>query len=543
MLVSPRYVEGTNMNVPIKEFARVTVMFVVVFTATVFASADEKVRADRTPLTFRDSGLYCNFDFVHGHDPAGEDQLNADSGGVSNMLTPQRAAGPDSPWSFYIVQVYAPEDPDDSLDDALFEQMARHGKKVILRAHIGRASKDVDVDKLERQMVNLFDAIDPDLIYAVTLDEENIYWHGWGTALTELYHRCKKRWPDLPVYQWWTPMQVPNVRAQSGWVALPADGWVIDLYGQRREVFEKKLVQSLETNKPVIHIAWASPTWTDWMGAASWEDGGRQVFDDQVEVCRSYNVPVGYFVCQKYLIVEGKRIHRIRWGWHCIDPVTRDWFAELEALVMNHRLLATDQIGFRALDQAKFDWAHGSISSAAVRFDVDEQGRKRFYWRANPATAAKEAGEHQITDPVAGDYVRAAAIFDESIANTTGAGLDITSIAGRPNRAALTFRIDPTRPIADLKVTVHGMAIRELGGAVEAAASADGESWSAVQQHAGEDREVKLAFDRAGAGFSDEPLWVRVTLIGRAGSPTNVCASLGQLEIAATFEPRLGTAP
>ncbi len=119
-------------------------------------------------------------------------------------------------------------------------------------------------------------------------------------------------------------MEVPDVRATSAWVALPADGWIIDLYGQPREAFEKKLVRTLETGKPVIHTVWSSPDWPDYCGAKSWDEGGRSIFDDQLEVCRSYNVPVAHFCTQNEIRRDGKVIEQIRWGWHAVNPLVRD---------------------------------------------------------------------------------------------------------------------------------------------------------------------------------------------------------------------------
>ncbi|MDP6355344.1 MAG: hypothetical protein QF473_09600, partial [Planctomycetota bacterium] len=95
-----------------------------------------EVKADRTRLTFRDGGLYCNYSMWHGLKPAKAD----------NMLPAQRAASEDSPWSFYIMQYRGGDEPRATHDGALIREMAKHGKKVILRAHIGRLTKNPDVD-------------------------------------------------------------------------------------------------------------------------------------------------------------------------------------------------------------------------------------------------------------------------------------------------------------------------------------------------------------------------------------------------------------
>ena len=495
------------------------------------AAEEVKVRADRTALTFRDCGLYCNYGMWHGIDPATED--------ASNMLPASRVASTASPWTFYIMQYYAPHEPRKGFHGGLIREMAGNGKKVILRADIGRMHKDVDVDKMEQRLSNMLQEVDPDWLYAITLDEEQVFWNGWSEALAELYHRCKKRWPELPVYQWWTPMEVPNVRAKTGWVALPADGWVIDLYGQPREAFEKKVVKALETGKPLVHIAWASPDWPDYCGAESWNDGGREIFDNQLEVCRGYNVPVAYFCTQKDVVKDGKQVAPIRWGWHAEDETVRDWYRALEAMVMNLRHLPADQIGFRALDARKFDWAHGSRPPVELTYSLDDEGRKRFAWRSYLSDAPTEPGEHALEAPLDNPYIRVTLILDETAAGLDQ-GLALRGVEGRPSRAALVFRVEPRRPLADLAVTAGIYAEKALGGFAKVSVSANGQSWSEATKNDPEERQQGLTVRGPAEGWSDAPVWVRVVLESLSGKETNVCASLNWLEVSGAFEPALG---
>jgi len=494
------------------------------------ASEQTKTRADRTPLTFRDCGLYCNYGMWHGLGPETED--------TANMLPARRAASADSPWTFYIMQYHAPEKRRPDFDGAAILKMAKNGKKVILRAGIGRMHKTPNVDAMERRLVNMLQEVNPDCLYAITLGEEQVYWQGWGEALAALYHRCKKRWPDLPVYQWWSPMQVPNVRAEGGWVALPADGWVIDLYGQPREEFEKKVVMCLETRKPLIHIAWASPEWPEYCGAESWDKGGRKIFDDQVEICREYNVPVAYFCTQKYVEKDGKRINPIRWGWHAVDPVVRAWYRELEAMVMNLRYLPDDQIGFRTPDQRLFDWAHGSPRRVDLTYSLDDQGRKRFTWRSYLSNVPLESGEHAVETPYENPHMRVTLIFDQTASDLDQA-LAVRSVKGRPNRIPLVFRIDPRQPVEAMSITAGVTATKVLGGFANLAVSVDGTRWQEPIRNDPEEMTSRLTVASPSERERDAPLWVRVTLEGLAGQPTNPAAVLNWLEVSASFEPAL----
>ncbi len=131
-------------------------------------AAAPAVKADRARLTYRDSGLYCNLNFWMSHKP--EDD------GVTNQLSAERAAGSESPWSFYVVQFNGPVSPEQA---QLIEQMAANGKKVILRMDIGRMDPSPKVDELERRLVDLLKGLDPDWLYAIVLGEEQVFWNGW----------------------------------------------------------------------------------------------------------------------------------------------------------------------------------------------------------------------------------------------------------------------------------------------------------------------------------------------------------------------------
>ena len=289
------------------------------------AGVTEAVVVDRSPISFGEFGLYSGFPPIS---PAHYGDLSY------NILPPERAIAEQTPWDFYIIQYNEPEEFPGEEGLSLLRQMAENGKRIILRVRLGRWEPHPDVDAMERSLIALFEHVDPDWVFAITLDEENVYWYGWSEALTELYYRAKSRWPDVQVYQWWSPMEVPRVHRERGWVALPADGWIINLYGKGRDAFERKLVAALETDRPVIHIAWASPTWLRWSGADAWEPDGLRILKDQIEVCREYDVPVAFFAAQPPTYDSmGRRLQGILWAWAATDPGVREFFVYLESLV------------------------------------------------------------------------------------------------------------------------------------------------------------------------------------------------------------------
>jgi len=492
------------------------------------------VTLDRAPLTFRDSGLYANLNCVHGVDPTQE--------GVTNLLTAERARDPRTPWDFFVMQ-YNAEGPSPELAGTLRE-FARNGKKIILRVLLGKKAQKIGLNVAKQRLTELFQHTDPRWLYAITLDEENVYWFGGTETLTALYHWCKERWPELPVYQWWTPMVAPEVGTTSGWVALPADGWVLDLYGQPAAAFEKKLLKFLETGKPAIHVAWASPTWVfydregctkeDW-----WATAGRKVFDDQVRVCREYNVPVAYFCCQEAEVVDGKQVAPIRWGWHALDPATRRWFRELEALVANFDFLPAEEIGFRQPTPRLFAWAH-SAPTVQGTVSLDDKERTRFSWRTSFPEVDKAPGEHEVPDPYGNPYVRLSYIQDEN-AQYLQDGFAITSIGKRALTVPVVLKVTPLQPATDWQVTADTAPIQELGGSAKLAFSPDGKTWSgesATDAAGGHRQTLTLGAEALGGLDGTTPFWLRVTLIANAGLKTNVAVRLTALEVGASLVPR-----
>lgn len=444
-------------------------LFLSLFSFAIVSAARgaKDVRVDRAPMTFRDAGLYGNLPAIGSH-------YTKDA---ENLLPLERAASDESPWAFYIVQYnYTNEKPPAELAQ-MIRTFAEGGKKLILRLALRNDDRSRFAPEAEQWIAQTLEGINPDWIYAITLDEENIFWNDGSADMTRLYHFVKKRWPDLPVYQWWTPMEVPNARAgKGGWEALPADGWVIDLYCQDREPFEKKLLMALETGKPVIHIAWASPTWeflgtygkSDW-----WERLGKPNLDDQVAVCRSYNVPVAYFCTQ-----PGSETQGILWGWNATDPLVRDYFRSLEIEAMNFRALPATSIGFRSPDQKAFDWAH-AWDEPAVQYALDDAGRERVTWTIPLGEAPTQPGGKPILLPPDGRPRLDASVNLAQHSVAPDKQWRLANRQGYAQSAELTFHFQCDRPLADILASADVMAVTALGGSADLALSLDeGKTWT-----------------------------------------------------------------
>ncbi|MCC6579422.1 MAG: hypothetical protein IT440_03215 [Phycisphaeraceae bacterium] len=146
-------------------------------------------------------------------------------------------------------------------------------------------------------------------VYAVTLDEENGYWNEQQEILDHLYDYIKANY-DVPVYQWYSPSAFPP---GFGYPVLKADGWMSDEYwlGDGTDyasgfaAFEKYVRRYLVHGKPFVHMLWAAPDFE----AEPYE--GPLVFDEQLDVCRKYNVPVAFFAYAP---------SNDSWGWNSNAP-------------------------------------------------------------------------------------------------------------------------------------------------------------------------------------------------------------------------------
>jgi hypothetical protein len=123
----------------------------------------------------------------------------------------------------------------------------------------------------------LLAALPLDLVDIVFLNEENITWNNGFAIQNALYDHVKQAHPELPVYQWFTPNNTPHA-------GMGADGWIIDAYGLGGQRFRTYLAKYVATGLPVINCVTASPM-----------IGELQSAQDQVDICREFNIPMFFF--------------------------------------------------------------------------------------------------------------------------------------------------------------------------------------------------------------------------------------------------------
>lgn len=190
------------------------------------------------------------------------------------------------PFAFSIDQVSRKSDP--VVLSKMVERLHANGKRSILDIFLYEDGNEQAKPAAEYMawLDPLLSRLPLDKVYAITLSEENIYWNGHHEMLAELYGLVKAKYPTLAVYQWYSPGA--GAPGFGPWPLLPADGWLIDEYCRPREAFENMVKKYTILDKPLIHIAWAAPDWKEFSG---WD----KVWDDQLEICRRYGVPISFF--------------------------------------------------------------------------------------------------------------------------------------------------------------------------------------------------------------------------------------------------------
>ncbi len=184
------------------------------------------------------------------------------------------------------------------------EQAHERGQVVMVGLYTyDRVTLEGPIEKYFEQTDEVLDALPLELVDIVFLSEENIYWNNGFEIQNRLYEHVKERHPELPVYQWFTPYATPRA-------GLKTDGWIIDPYRLNAQDFRKYLMKYLATGLPVINCVNASPS-----------VGHFQSSQDQVDVCREFNVPMFFYAVDDmkgspYLWMDTDDPRLARWrGW------------------------------------------------------------------------------------------------------------------------------------------------------------------------------------------------------------------------------------
>lgn len=149
-----------------------------------------------------------------------------------------------------------------------------------------------DAEDYYRAIERFLARVPVDELYAVTLGEENIFWKGQHEVLADLYRRIKKKYPTLPVYQWYSNTGRATDVPGFVWPWLPSDGWVVDEYWADSSDFQRLVRRHRMLAKPLIQLVWATP-------GIPRIPFHRSIFEGQLRVAQEYDVPCGFFCMQE----------------------------------------------------------------------------------------------------------------------------------------------------------------------------------------------------------------------------------------------------
>lgn len=247
---------------------------------------------------------------------------------------------------FSVYKFFTPESPEqaENYRKMLHDTRAKGKRNLVLIYTFDRVSMSRPIEEYIANTDKLLDALDLEDVYAISLNEENVTWNNGLEVLNRLYDHVKRRYPGLAVYQWMTPYDVPHPK-------MRADGWIIDPYAYGTQDFRKYLMKYLVEGKPVIACINAS------VRVASWESS-----QDQVDVCREFNIPMFFFATDP---IHGGTLTWRDWD----DPrITkwRSWVMEV--------LRQVKQMGTEGLPLPSADYSPGQ----PVEVAGDKQGRYEY---------------------------------------------------------------------------------------------------------------------------------------------------------------------
>lgn len=218
-----------------------------------------------------------------------------------------------------------------------------------------------------------FKTIDVNELYAITLSEEHVFWNGQKERLIAVYEYIKKNYPEVPVYQWYSPSHEGSIPGLN-WPNLPSDGWMADEYFLQQPAMEIAMREYKIFQKPVFQIIWASASENT---SIPWSE---KTFWDQFTVCRKYDIPVAFF-CH-----SGEKTNT--WVWE--PQASRPMRDLLENFCIYAATLAKR---LPAVPLAEWDF----VPWAQKPLQLKEEAARKGYWSYGE-TFAKERGLQIMAD-------------------------------------------------------------------------------------------------------------------------------------------------
>ncbi len=393
---------------------------------------------------------------------------------------------------FSVYKFFTPESPKqaENYRKMLHETRAKGKRNLVLIYTFDRVSMSRPIEEYIANTDKLLDALDLDDVYAISLNEENVTWNNGLKVLNRLYDHVKRRYPGLAVYQWMTPYDVPHPK-------MRADGWIIDPYGYGTQDFRKYLMKYMVEGKPVIACINAS----DWV--ASWESS-----QDQVDVCREFNIPMFFFATDP---IHGGTLTWRDWD----DPrITkwRGWVMEVRRQVK--------QMGTEGLPLPSADYSPGQ----PVEVAGDKQGRYEY---VEAFDGLKFIDDARITG-----FLKMRWDGQKEVLDITARGRGIAT-------ASLTYHLWSEFEMSAPEVMVAGRVNGNPVSSLRVEMSKDALKWVTLPPvKADAQRRVRYAGSPADNDvFKGRNLWVRLIAKGRGGGEGPFACRLDEIRLRGKCAP------
>lgn len=362
--------------------------------------------------------------------------------------------------------------------------------------------KDVYLQRILQSVQNLSPVLDK--IQGITLSEENVPVGGRTQLLQYLYDGVKAQYPNLPVYQWWTPNTAHPKQFEGTW--LKADGWVFDPYTltQANPAYQDlwkpdpylRLVQKyVVTGLPLVAIAPATaetafrpyydPSSTPFTGGTTLWD----VMDHQTAINTAFNIPTSFYWSNQ----NGSVYFPINTS----DPLMNQLNSYVRNFAATERNLPANYTGDASIADV---WSNGPQTVV----NVLPQGGKNIVFE-------DKFRESDFLEQSVGTGLRDLIIDGEDLRTR---GFD-----GRNANAAMIYHFQGgqtlTYPLVALKADVNAA----LGGEAKISVSTDGTHWvQSAQTSAGGKQLLELSTQNLPSFAGVQDLYVKLELTGHTGT-------------------------
>lgn len=343
-----------------------------------------------------------------------------------------------------------------------------------------------------------------DKIHGITLAEENVPTGGRTQLLQYLYEGVKAQYPDLPVYQWWTPNTPVPQHFEGTW--LSADGWVFDPYTLTEhhpaytnlwapDPYLRLMQKYTVSGLPIVAIAAATAEtpfrpYYD-VGTTPYLNSKTQwdVNTHQTSINTAFNVPTAFY----WSDVNGGAYFPTVTS----DPLLNNLTDYVQNFADTQAAIPTNYKGNAAIADV---WSNGNDKVLPVTAQTSRN-----------IVFEEKFSESDFLDMSKGSGLR------DLIVN--GQDLRTHGFDGRNANAEIIYHFESTDFLNYPLIALHANINSGLNGVARLYVSSDGVNWSATNQTATNGSQLlQLSTQGLPQFASVQDLWVKVKLEGDPGT-------------------------